>query len=294
MDPNKKNNISVDLDRTKLKLWCELIEGSVRVMRASLTEWTGKKKNIYREEKMMLQKHLNSLYTGVFTTLFLFSFRRIGRSNWFNRFRMEQLAESVAETSTSARITASKIDKSSPAFERLKQIENVKLHETKNMLFEKMEIPIDIMTSSFSGCVLFLVLQKSNDFTADAIAVPLVAGGSLVHKHACQDLVQLYINEGNDQLFDHVADKNDEITLRWFQQIVKNCQLRSEHIQARKLAGIQQPEMYHRKYSYVLFWKECLQSDCPHSRSILFNAYSIGSSSSLSYSWNGIDGNTAD
>jgi hypothetical protein len=240
MDSNDSEKPNIN--RAKISLWCAMIDGSSRVIKASFTEWYGNERNLYRDEKMILQKHMITLYAGVFTTMFMFSLRRIGRSSWYRNFRLEQLASST-ESPTSVGSSATKVSKSITKTDRRRQIEATKIDDIKSRFFRGMHLPVDIALSTFSGCAIFFAFRTSGDFAEDALALPLVAGGSIVHKYACHEMEQAYEDEGGDHIFDHITKRRDEATMRWFQSIIRNCRLRSEQIHARKEASIAKPEI---------------------------------------------------
>ena len=194
--------------------------------------WKGPTSDVrhYREEKDMINKHIEPVYWGIFVGVFLFATFRVSGSKWYARIRDFPVGKRQPPPP--------------PTSQQNRQTYLERETESKSeWINESIQLPVDIFISFLCAGSSIVWLSQPKQLRKDFAEAPLQPGRSLIHKYMCPDLVRAYNNQAlaNPRVFQN--QQQDDETLATFETFVKNCRIRSEFERQLESAGDKKPDV---------------------------------------------------
>lgn len=248
---NVGNEVDPVISQTHQKLWNATRAGAWKLLTEAPKAWSGSDGHLYRDEKRIILKHLESVCIGAFGTLFLFATFRVSGSRWWTNTRKEMFPSYFRDVSKTIPVQEvhppkqakthstkewrsyldRKAEEETPFFKSISES-----HVLKGVnAITSSSVFTDFIISLFCGCsFVALFLRNKEEFRNDFANVPLFPGKSLIHTYVCPDVEKVFM-EIDKKIID--ANEHDD-TLRKFDHFVRNCRTRSAFIASQRHLGV--------------------------------------------------------
>ena len=214
--------------KARSAIWKSLTAGLLRLIDEVPSKWNGPDSLSYRQEKELILKHVEPVYSGLTIAGLLFVTFRVTGSRWYLNNILRRGSKPKSSTlPTAGRDGAWKSHLDKQTDEARASMKNV-----GGLLY-------DLALSLVCGASSCLLLMKPQVMREELPLVPLVSGKSLVFETICPEITRAY-----DSLDEELGDglNIEDETIQAFLEAYKNCNLRSEFISQQRDAAVETPE----------------------------------------------------